>query len=134
MARHSDLQLLHPSVQEDFMKLREILERDFATGKTLTDFRIFETYREPMDQNEAFRKGASKAKAWQSPHQYGLAADFVAWIKTDDGYTWSWDKHHDWAHLKKRALECKMDCPISWDRCHVEHPNWQRARIGLRSA
>jgi len=30
----------------------------------------------PAEQDQVYKQGASRAKAWESPHQYGLAADF----------------------------------------------------------
>ena len=51
-------------------------------------FELFTTHRTPDKQHDLFmRGGVTRADAWQSAHQYGLAADFVRKI---DGQ-WSWD-------------------------------------------
>jgi len=38
---------------------------------------VYETYRGPKRQEELKKRGASKAAAGQSPHNHGLACDFV---------------------------------------------------------
>jgi peptidoglycan L-alanyl-D-glutamate endopeptidase CwlK len=60
------------------------------------DFQIFETWRTPARQQRLFEEGRTKARAWRSWHQYGLAVDIVAMTPGGD---WSWDKKHDWRGL-----------------------------------
>lgn len=58
------------------------------------EFRIFEGFRSPTRQNELWALGrtapgkiVTRARGWQSWHQFGLAADIALW---KDG-KWSWD-------------------------------------------
>ena len=120
-----ELDLLHPEVRTAFIGLSEALVWAHETGKTETAFGIFETYRSPERQDYLFRvRKTTKARPWQSPHQYGLAADFVP--RVNGG--WSWAPNHDYEFLKKCAQECGLDVPISWDRCHVEAPEFQSVK------
>lgn len=96
--------------------------------------RIFIGYRSPEQQNREYAEGDSKAKAWQSPHQYYEAVDIIhktkAWNVTQDywdtlasivrtvereynidlvhGYDWGWDSAHIeialWRQVPKRQI------------------------------
>lgn len=115
---------LHPLVFGQFNDLAMALRSDFKQGRTKTDFRVFETFRTPMRQEELFKLGKStKASAYRSAHQYGLAADFVPF-----GAFWNWDEGNDYAHLAKRALDFGLTVPYAWDRVHVEHPDFNAIR------
>jgi peptidoglycan L-alanyl-D-glutamate endopeptidase CwlK len=112
--RENSFELLAPVARVAFLGLDAILRRE-------TDFLPFETYRSPDDQNLVFRKGTSKARAFESPHQYGLAVDFVPFI---DG-VWRWDvPAATWGGLHRRALAMGLTVPLAWDKPHIEHPNW----------
>ena len=63
--------------------------------------------------------GVTRADAWQSAHQYGLAADFVRKI---DGQ-WSWDG--DFSVVKSVAEKYGCVVPMSWDPGHVESLDWR---------
>ena len=83
-------------------------------------FALFATYRSPENQHDLFmRGGVTRADAWQSPHQYGLAADFVRKI---DGQ-WSWDG--DFSLVKSVAEKYGCVVPMSWDPGHVESLDWR---------
>ena len=56
---------------------------------------------------------STKAQAWQSAHNFGLAADFVP---MDPDGLWSWRDDEDWFWLGHRARECGLSQPIKWDR------------------
>lgn len=126
--RDSDITSLHPIMRPMVGRLQQMLSAGYLTGATLTEFVLFETYRSPEAQDECYKLKTSKAKAWQSAHQYGLAADFVPRIKG----AWDWSDYHDWTYLKSCALRCGLRVPILWDRPHVEHPDWELAKARIR--
>lgn len=120
-----DIAMLHYKFRNPLELLLENLVRAYKTGRTKTDFQLFEGFRDPLRQDAVFKAGASNARAWQSAHQYGLAADIVAF---NDG-KWSWDSVHDWAFLKRSAAQVGLSVPISNDRVHVQSPLWQKVRL-----
>lgn len=84
-----DLKLLHPSVRG---AVEEILYRTKQEG---IPFAVYEGYRSPERQSWLYEQGRSrpgavitKAPAWHSFHQFGLAVDFA--LKDEKG-NWSWD-------------------------------------------
>lgn len=105
-----------------FQELASHLEDDFKAGRTKSLFKAFETYRSPERQDFLFHHmKTTKAMAYQSSHQFGLAADFVAWHEGPlGGSYWSWSEKEDWAWLESRAIEHGLAVPIGWDRPHVE--------------
>lgn len=119
---------LHPKVREHFRALEITLRDRYAAGLIKTEFRPFEGFRSLERQTYLFNEArTTKAKAWQSAHNYGLAVDFVAWI---DG-KWSWDEAADWAGLARAANDLGLMVPIKWDRPHVEHPIWTAVKNSL---
>ena len=75
---------MHP----DFVKkLEEVIERIGAEGLPFT---LAETYRSPARSDHIYYQWpeGSKAKAWESPHNFGIAADFH-FIKNE-----FWSKRH----------------------------------------
>lgn len=114
MERVSDIGLLHPLAWPAFARLAIKLEQE-------TVFRVFETWRHPARQQEVFLKARSNAQPWRSPHQYGLAVDFVPYV---DG-KWTWDKSQPWDDLRRYAQAAGLHCDLDWDRAHVEHPAWR---------
>jgi peptidoglycan L-alanyl-D-glutamate endopeptidase CwlK len=120
--RYESLELLAPVARSAFADLARLLAHD-------TPFRAFETYRGPSEQEGAFENGRSKAHAFESPHQFGLAVDFVPRINGN----WTWNVPHElWDVLASKAAECGLLVPIAWDRAHVEHPAFKRVRIATR--
>ncbi|HEY9011873.1 MAG TPA: D-alanyl-D-alanine carboxypeptidase family protein [Devosia sp.] len=118
--RDTDLSRLHPLAREKF---NAVLAR---LTEAKLPFEIFEAYRTPQRQAWLYAQGrtrpgdiVTKADAWQSYHQYGLAADFVLRI---DGQ-WSWTSSGKWknawsdlhAIAKKEGLE-----PLSWELPHLQ--------------
>ena len=128
VARISDMKLLHPRFIEPFMLLEYDLASTWRGGDTATWFRPFETYRHPMRQLEVLRNKTSRAGPYESPHQFGLAVDFVPW----DNGRWSWDLKHDWEHLRRLARVRGLRCEIDWDRAHVEAPLWADMHAALK--
>ena len=86
-----DLSLLHPMMR---VRAQKVLA---ACAQQQLPFRIFEAWRAPERQQYLYEQGRSRSggivtysRAWESYHQYGLAADFVLYY---DGKPnpWSWD-------------------------------------------
>lgn len=115
---------LHPIGRAAFIMLAATLRKDFDDGRCQHDFRIFETYRSPARQEYVKRQGNSKAEAFRSAHQFGLAVDFVPY-EVGRGFHWPSD---GWDHLRRRAHEAGFLNDIPWDRAHVEHPLWPELR------
>lgn len=126
--RNDRMEDLHPIAYAQFVRLAELLQDDYGAERTRTLFAVFETYRAPEAQERERLEGNSNARAWQSPHQYGLAVDFVPLL---DG-KWSWHPDHDYAWLKSRALSLGLDVPIVWDKVHVQHPAWNELKVRIR--
>jgi hypothetical protein len=117
------LDLLSPRARDDFANLARDLRRD-------TRFRPHTGYRAPSDQEAAFRRGVTKARAYESAHQFGLAVDFVPW----DGsrFVWPGRSHREWDQLRAAASARGLLNVVEWDRPHVEHRLWARVRALTR--
>lgn len=94
-------------------------------------FQAFETIRSPARQEELFRQGGvTRARAYQSAHQYGKAAD--VWPVTTPGQ-WEWIKADDprWQPLIELAPQFGLEC-LSWERPHVQLAGfrWQDEKPG----
>lgn len=85
---------------------------------------VFETYRSITEQNAAFARGASKARGGQSPHQFGMAVDFVPRVGTN-GWYWPPASASEWAILRREAHKLGLRNSLNWDRPHVECPCWK---------
>ena len=135
-----DLSLLDPKFAAICKRLDERLTAAYETGVTKTCFKVFETYRDPARQADLFAKGTTKARAFASAHQLGLACDFVPYLTAEEAAElsnrigervwpgWNWHSSNDYRFLKTQALAVGLVVPIAWDPCHVEHPNWQAFR------
>lgn len=123
MTRERSLDLLAPVALIQFRKLADVLRRT-------TPLLVFETYRDPVEQELVFQEGRSKARAFQSAHQFGLAVDFVPFT---DG-KWHWPDVNDgvWDTLRVEATKLGLRNTIEWDRPHVEHPAFASVRRALR--
>ena len=126
---------LHAEVRWVFSALAEDLALAYQADKTEFLLEPFEGLRGPDRQNYLLAEGVTKAGAWKSAHQYGLAVDFVPRriIEYRDGLArreWHWPetKHSDWAVLRELATARGLRNAIDWDRPHVEHPYWQQIR------
>lgn len=119
---------LHPKARPHFAGLADWMVDQHKAGLTPTLFKPFEGYRSPERQEYLFSvEKTTKARAFQSAHNYGLAVDFVPFV---DG-KWSWDENHDWGHLDYGARQRGLFRPIKWDRPHVEHPIWYAIKSHL---
>lgn len=128
---HADhIEDLHPLMRGPVELMCASLEVAYQEGATQTYFRIFEGYRSPQRQTELFSDGrrVTKAKAWQSAHQYGLAVDMVPFTNA----AFHWSESADWAFLKATARKFGLDVPFAWDRPHVQHPAFNAVRAAFR--
>jgi len=96
--RNDKISLLHPVL---VAKVNNMLSELKHSG---LPFAVFETWRSPSNQQAVFDAGNSKAKAWRSWHQYGLAVDFVARPLVGSRHVWSWSPDHDWQTLGKIGI------------------------------
>lgn len=128
LERNPSLAGCHPAAYDKFVLLAELLSSNAAQrGRPL--FLPFEAYRSPERQEQLYREGTTKAHAWQSAHQWGMAVDFVPYING----AWTWDAPDDWwTYLLDCSRHCGLDVPIVWDKVHVESPLWIEARARLR--
>ena len=134
--RHSDLHLLHPAFERT---LAAVVEDCDAKDLQL---RVFETIRSPGRQEELFRRGrdpdaadygrtVTKARAYESAHQYGLAADLVFWV----GGRWSWEppkgKPGAWDTFQAIARDHGL-VTLTFERPHVQVKafNWRDLERG----
>jgi len=107
---------------------------------------VFETYRGAERQDHLKEKGMSNAGASQSPHNYGLAVDFVLdtdkcevkkgeWPKGSGVFypdAWDYDSE-DGKRAYGRLGELAKGLGLEWggnwksikDYPHVEMPNWR---------
>ena len=108
------------------------LEQAYRSGASPTLFKPFEGYRDPQQQLALVKRGVSKARPWQSAHNYGLAVDYVALSDPKSLSSWSWDNGHDWDGLRVVATNLGLICEvIEWDRPHVVSPIWCSIRRQL---
>lgn len=120
MSRIAEPHLLHPAMQERSFALSELLAKEGIPLKR------YETVRSPWRQALLFARGrtpgagtgkVTKAKAWQSNHQYGLAEDRVFWING----VWTWDEPEPGAWAAYHALARSVDLlPLDFEKPHVE--------------
>ena len=109
---------LHPVFRPKLIRLQGLLiDR--------TQFRLFETFRSPVRQNWLYHTTEStNALAWESAHQYGMAADFAC----KRNGIWSWNENEPWPMIEEAAKECGLLVPIAWDKGHVEDPLFRAIR------
>lgn len=120
MPRSNDLKLLHPAFRK---KVKQLLKR---LDEEKIPFRLFEGYRHPERQRYLYAKGrttngpiVTRAKPWQSYHQYDITGDFVLYINK----RWSWenrDKYGQyWERLHELAHEFSLKA-FSWEKPHLQ--------------
>lgn len=125
---------LHPAVRADFQRFATTAaEVVFMIGSTHYCFAAFEGYRSPERQHYLFTVAkTTKARPWQSAHQYGLAVDFACLkVGEGDGPLWSWSADAPWKSLKVAASFGPLNVPIAWDKGHVQHHVFDMMKKGL---
>ncbi len=98
-------------------------------------FRLFEGFRSPQRQQHLYSQGrtrpgsiVSRARPWQSFHQYGVAGDFVLYERG----RWSWDttgERGEWwdrLHVLGREVGLK---PLSFEKPHLQIDGLARVRL-----
>lgn len=128
--RINKIECLNPKIIGSVKRLNEKLIAGYQSGLTHSQFQIFETFRSVERQNYLFMKGSSKAREWQSAHNYGLAVDYVAIRgRSHSGNPiWSWDINEDWNFLAECAEEVGLSAPISWDKPHIQSHIWDQIK------
>ncbi|WP_439546544.1 M15 family metallopeptidase [Sandarakinorhabdus sp.] len=118
--RDVDMAKLHPIVRDSVAQLLRVL------NDKAMPFRVFEAYRAPERQRHLHAQGRSRpgmiitrARAWESYHQYGLAADIVLFVEGK----WSWDtsgaRAAMWKELQVAAASLGLET-LSFERPHVQ--------------
>jgi peptidoglycan LD-endopeptidase CwlK len=120
--RIAALRLLHP---EFAGRLAQLLG---ALGTEQIPLAVFETARSPMRQEQLYARGrdpmgadygrtVTRARAYESAHQWGLAADLVFLIHGQ----WTWDEpgQGQWARMGVLAHQAGLET-LSFERPHVQ--------------
>ena len=93
--------------------------------------RIYCCYRTPHEQQKAFDRKASKARPFQSPHQFYEAVDIIhpdkGWEPDDPGY-WDMLKAAGQAVANKYRIELEFGHDWGWDSAHIELKDWRDFR------
>ncbi|MGF1731717.1 D-alanyl-D-alanine carboxypeptidase family protein [Photobacterium kasasachensis] len=130
MSVDRNMQHLHPTIRARVVSVVSILNDEGLP------FQVFEGYRSPSRQAYLYSKGrngnagsiVTKAKPWQSMHQYGCAADLVL---RENG-RWSWDdrgqKRKWWKRMHKVAKAEGLE-PLSWEMPHLQLPDLSVAKL-----
>jgi peptidoglycan L-alanyl-D-glutamate endopeptidase CwlK len=111
--RLTDPLLFHGAFRERIRALDQQLGRE---GIPLS---LYEGARSPWRQQSLFERTppVTRARPWQSFHQYGMAADFVFLV----GAKWTWSEPEDgmWARYTDLVAECGLDS-LSFERPHCQ--------------
>lgn len=108
---------------------------DLTRALASTSLAVYETVRSPQRQAELYAIGrqtaprgktVTRARAWESYHQYGLAADFV--FSVNGKWTWTEPKFGQWKEFTLLAAKCGLRS-LSFERPHVEFPDTQLSKL-----
>ncbi|NKM06061.1 hypothetical protein GFM29_19955 [Rhizobium leguminosarum bv. viciae] len=120
-SRQQDLSVLHPIIRENVRLVLTQLDQEKLP------FKVFEAFRTPERQRYLYRQGreipgdkVTNAEAWESYHQYGLAADFVLFINGK----WSWEDKRQYAKMWQRLHDIGRQHglePLSWESPHLQY-------------
>ena len=135
MIRSNDLNRLHPEFLGTAISLHQRLIRLHQAGTLQLRLEVFETFRSFERQDDLFSKGTTKARGGQSPHNFGLAVDFVPFLSqcearalgVSPGWYWPEVSNPCWKILEQSAASFGLKT-ISWDKPHVEHPDWKKLK------
>lgn len=122
MTRIADVALLAPAFRTRLASMLDELSRDLPT------LRVYETARAPSRQEALYRRGrdpkapdfgrtVTRARAYQSAHQYGLAADLV--FRIGDEWSWEEPERGAWDRMRLAAARAGLE-PLSFERPHVQ--------------
>jgi hypothetical protein len=118
--RDSDWRHLHPAFR--------VHVEELATVAAPLGLRPYEGGRTPTRQVELYARGrtigergktVTRAKAWESFHQYGFAEDFVFFV--DGKWTWVEPEKGAWAEFQRLARGAGLRT-LSFEIPHVELP------------
>lgn len=93
--------------------------------------RIVEHYRDPERQDELYLAGYSKAKAWQSPHNYFEAVDIVHKTLYWNAPPEYWDALSVCVRVIETELNVDLEHGHKWkfvDSAHIEIKDWRNVR------
>ncbi|GHH60668.1 M15 family metallopeptidase [[Pseudomonas] boreopolis] len=126
---------IDPALQQRVLAIYEVMRRQYGYEMVLV-----EGYRSPERQAELMGAGkATRAGAWQSCHQYGLAVDSApirdGRLQWDMGDEWTRRGYHLYGELARQAgLEWGGDWRSIKDYVHVEMASACRAARAARRA
>lgn len=128
--RDTDPANLHPQVRNKVAAIQDQLDNESIPLK------FFEGFRTPQRQAYLYAKGrtapgprVTNADAWESHHQYGVAADFVRFENGD----WNWGNDTDqekseWRRFHEIARANDLE-PLSWEKPHVQLADYSLTRL-----
>lgn len=96
-------------------------------------------YRSPEEQDAAFKRKASKARAWESPHQFYEAVDIIheryAWFEgrpKQDAKVF-FDDLNRVARMTadKYGVEFEYGYDWGWDPAHIEFKDWRNVKWNI---
>ena len=93
--------------------------------------REFQLYRTPRQQADYMLRGHTKAKQFQSAHQYYAAADIIhekwAWFAADEAPEGAqfWHRLWDCVEVVGEKYNLEFSDRIIWDPAHVQLSNWK---------
>jgi len=127
-ARSFELRLLHPVMSSAAVAVIDDLRRREI------HFKIFEAYRTPERQHHLFhgRRKVTKAKPWQSMHQYGMACDFVIDVSGVNPWSTRTKEHRAWWDELHEAGRRNGLTPLDFEKPHLQVTGirWQDMRRG----
>jgi peptidoglycan LD-endopeptidase CwlK len=102
------------------------LEIELHKHAEMRALKFYEGWRSPVRQCDLYARGrlvrpigqtVTRARAWESLHQYGLAADYVG----STGGSWIWWPSADprWGKFHEVARFCGLE-PLSFEKPHVQ--------------
>lgn len=124
---------LHAEMRERLRALNELLAVDLPT------LHLYESYRSPGRQAILYARGrttghgtpgktATRAPAWRSLHQYGLAADYV--FRASENWSWQEPERGAWQRYHELARRCGLEA-LSFEKPHVQMPeSLARLKVG----
>ena len=136
--RTTDLSLLHPLVR---VSVENILA-DLSDNPSCGNFKIWEAYRTPERQLHLFltktknRKGRwirrTKARPWQSQHQYGIAVDLVIDMPGVNKWSTKTQEHKEWWRKMHATARSHLMEPLRKEMAHIQLSgfDWKRMKVG----